>query len=187
MSTIGHLAVGAALGRVTAPGADRRARLWMGWLAFIAIAPDLDFIGVWFFGVGPGSTWNHRGATHSMAAALVGGLLTVAVAPRLGIDRRLGFGSGLLAVATHPILDGFCLHSAGSPLWWPLSLDFWQARARFLPGVVETRDYFTGPGLLMLWLELLWFAPFLWIALRRRRAPGVPAHPPAGQKNTGGE
>ncbi len=144
----------------------------MAWLAFVAIAADLDFIGVWFFGVGPGSTWNHRGASHSMIMSLASGIVSMFVARRVGVAPLQGGAIGTLVGATHPLLDGFNLESAGSLLWWPFSQAYWQARCRFLPGVLNTSDYLTAHGVRMLALELIGSAPFFWIAFRRGKERG---------------
>jgi inner membrane protein len=181
MSTFGHLAVGAAVGRLVGPSDRRKLRWWMVWLAVVGIAADFDFIGVWWFGVGPGATWNHRGATHSMVVAALGGLASVVVARWHGLDRRLAALVGTFVAATHPILDGFSRHAAGLPLWWPVSADFWQSRVRFLPGVVMTSDYLQPAGILWLAIELLGSVGLVWAASRLKRSGRDQEKPPAGR------
>jgi membrane-bound metal-dependent hydrolase YbcI (DUF457 family) len=113
-SPLGHALAGAAAGwlvagRVSTP--DRlHATLWRRGVAFalIAMAPDLDLI------VGA-----HSGPTHSVGAALLVGLATLAFTrePRMAV-------AALTAYATHPLLDW--LGTDGSPpigvmAFWPFS------------------------------------------------------------------
>ena len=73
MASIGHVAIGMAAARVFTRRQARASRvasmvLW----SLLSMAPDADVIG-FFFGVRYGDPWGHRGATHSIAVAVLCG------------------------------------------------------------------------------------------------------------------
>ncbi len=82
-------------------------RFW--WLAALcSIVPDFDVVGFWF-GVRYGDLWGHRGMTHSLAFALILGLVVVSlgfrqVPPLSRAWWRLALFFAL-ATASHGVLD----------------------------------------------------------------------------------
>lgn len=99
---LGHVAAGAALGTIFEnPQWPRRAYL-VG--AICAVLPDLDVLG-FRLGVPYGSTFGHRGLSHSLFAAALLGILAMA----LGFSRKdwrapLAFYL-MLATVSHGLLD----------------------------------------------------------------------------------
>lgn len=160
------LATGAAAGRGRIP--PRIALV----SAFLAIVPDFDVIG-FRLGVGYGDIWGHRGATHSMAFAL---LVSGAVA-LLWREARTAAGWLFLfaSMASHGLLDMLTDGGKGVALLWPFDATRlfvpWQPirvspiGARFFSerGMETVRS-----ELLTIWLPCLAIASLC--ALWRRRA-----------------
>jgi hypothetical protein len=84
MASIGHIAVGMAAGRLLQTRIDPsvNARRWMVALALLSLVPDLDVIGFWL-GIEYEDPFGHRGATHSIAFAVIAGLIGAALAKPL--------------------------------------------------------------------------------------------------------
>jgi inner membrane protein len=113
-----HAVVGLALGSLT----PFRRRGWLFWVtsAVLPMLPDLDVLGLYFFGIRFYSMWGHRGISH----ALVGALVIGAIAALL-VHRRVGVGLGPLTVyftlltASHGILDAFTNGGPGVAFFAP--------------------------------------------------------------------
>ena len=77
MASIGHVAVGMALGRAER-GGQSLGRLLGGMALFSALAmlPDADVV-AFKLGIPYGATWGHRGASHSLVFALGVVLMTL--------------------------------------------------------------------------------------------------------------
>lgn len=89
--------------------------------AFAAAAPDLDGLASHIWRLPPGSIYTHRGAAHSLFAALAAGLLAAAFHKRLNV-RPLTAGVVIAAaMASHGLLD--MMTDSGRPVayLWPLS------------------------------------------------------------------
>src|SRR5581483_6971382 len=143
MASVGHVAVGlfAARGRL---------RALAGWSA-VALAADLDVIG-FRFGVPYAAPFGHRGATHSIAAAL---LLALIVA---GVTRRARPGLIALAVAlSHPLLDMLTDGGLGVALFWPLSNARYFAPWRPIPVAPIGARLLSARGLHVMLVELALF------------------------------
>jgi inner membrane protein len=133
----------------------------MGSGMFSALVPDLDVIGVtlgWSVHNGP---YGHRGYTHSLAFALLVGLLGALWPTAGGWRRRLGRALYLAAcTASHPLLDGLIDVGVCNAWLWPLDgnrlcLDWRPIPMRGVPLF----------GMLRLKLELLWMGvPLLVLA-----------------------
>jgi membrane-bound metal-dependent hydrolase YbcI (DUF457 family) len=169
MATVGHLAVGAAIGRAFADPRERGIRL-MGRLALAACAataPDLDLalrLGGVDGGEGPAG---HRGATHSIAA---GGFLAAAL--RLtGASRRDALCYGL-AWSSHGLTDLLSSRDQGVAVLWPMSSERLASDWSPVPNVLTASTIRAGQFLPSLARELALFLPVALIALwppRRRR------------------
>lgn len=133
MASIGHVAVGLALGRARGSGRPLK-RLLGGMTLFSALAmlPDADVV-AFKLGIPYGAEWGHRGASHSLALA-VGVALVVA-----GVTRALRGPAGrmgvlaLLAVGSHGLLDALTDGGLGAALLWPFSQARLFAPVRPLP------------------------------------------------------
>jgi len=172
MASLAHLAVGAAAGRL----AMGRRHIGASVLcAALSMLPDADVL-AFNLGIPYHHPFGHRGATHSIAFALVCGLVAWAVARwRTGDGRRWGLVVGL-TVLTHPLLDMLTTGGLGVALWWPLS----DARVFFPWRVIPVAPIGWGMlsprGALVVMVELGPSLPFvLWaLAPDRRRARPQP-------------
>lgn len=131
--------------------------------ALLAMVPDADVIG-FKFGVDYGAAWGHRGATHSIAiAVLVAGLLAVVWKPaRSGV----GFFFLAFAMASHGLLDMATDGGLGVAIAWPVSVarEFWP----FTPIRVSPigANFFSARGMETLYSEFRWgWVPCIAIAL----------------------
>jgi inner membrane protein len=125
MASIGHIAIGLAGARLTRGEPGSRGRT-MVLLAAASLAPDLDVIGM-HFGVPYGAPWGHRGATHSLAMALVAG-----VALSLLVRRTHSWWPfapiAIAVLASHGLLDALTDGGRGVAILWP-----WTDHRFFFP------------------------------------------------------
>jgi inner membrane protein len=151
-------------------------------LAFsaLSLAPDLDII-AFRFGIPYGAPFGHRGAAHSVCAALA--LASVAaLATRLTPEQAAGRqGRARLwllcaAVATsHGLLDSLTDGGLGIALLWPLSNRRYFAPWTPIPVAPIGAGMFTARGLRVVLTESLQFAPLVvWSLWPRRPAPISP-------------
>jgi len=143
-------------------------------LAFAALAtfPDLDVFAR-KVGVVPGAAWMHRGALHSLLAALVAGLSVTLLVGGLGRSRVRMAATAALAAASHGVLDCITRGGGGVMLLWPWSTERFLAPWHVLPAAPMGLHFLSARGLEVLLLELAWFWPLLLYALwPRRRVPG---------------
>lgn len=168
---LGSLIVGARPGRTS--DARRLTAIRLTILAAIGVAPDLDLL------------WGrHSMETHSVGAALIAGLVTLALARTLDVRSWLGVRTNLAAavlVATvwvaHPLMD--MLGADNSPpfgvmLWWPFSHMFVIAPFHLFDAVSRMywRDDFLSHNLAAAAREALILGPVaavVWF-LRRRQS-----------------
>lgn len=175
MSTVGHLFVGAAASRYALPNTSGLRRLvFAALLVSIAVAPDLDLALLPALGVPESLTLGHRGATHSLVAALAVVVIVtlLAIAVRLGA-RRVAIGA-LLAIGSHAILDSLT-PGPGVAWLWP----FTTMRFPTLPilPMAPLPQLLNPHGLMLLLGEVIVFSPFLVYAVRARQ----PNADPGGQ------
>lgn len=140
-------------------------------LAFSALsmAPDLDVIG-FRFGVHYGDPWGHRGATHSIAIALLLGLLAWPLAKWSRLPpRKTALFAGVVAL-THGLLDTLTFGGGlGCALLWPFSNERFWAPFRFIPIAPIGAGMLSRMGLRVVIVEMVLFAPFWLYALWPRR------------------
>jgi membrane-bound metal-dependent hydrolase YbcI (DUF457 family) len=120
-SPVGHALGGIAAGWPLVPERTRRAATL---LAAVAIAPDLDLI----VGV-------HRGASHSLGAAVIAGAVMFALAPR---DRGRWSGAVTVAWASHVLLDWLSNDTrppVGIMALWPFTQHYYKAAIEIFPPV----------------------------------------------------
>jgi inner membrane protein len=117
-SAFGHLLVPLSLR--LGLGARRMGWRLTAFCAASAAAPDLDAIG-FVFRVPYGSPWGHRGASHSLAVALLWALLAMLWAKPLQAPRWLVFLLVWISTTSHTLLDACTNGGKGVALLWPLT------------------------------------------------------------------
>jgi membrane-bound metal-dependent hydrolase YbcI (DUF457 family) len=171
-SPLGHAAAALVLHGVTAPSAELRDRRRIGLIVGAAVAPDLDLLLRFVDGRN-----HHQGASHSLGAALVAGLVAFALArlrgwPRSVLLGLLAFGGWLSHLAldylgrdTHPPI--------GIPALWPFSGEYYKAPWPLFMDIGRT---LTWEGVFHNAVAVAWemalFAPLL-LLLWRLRAPST--------------
>jgi inner membrane protein len=118
--------------------------------------PDLDVL-AFRLNVAYSSSLGHRGASHSVAFALVLGALAAACAPHLRSSRVIAFAFVGLAAASHGLLDMFTNGGLGVAMWWPLSSERLFVSWRVIEASpLSLRRVFSEKGLAVVQSELLW-------------------------------
>src|ERR1051325_5699537 len=144
MASIGHVAIGLTAAR---SGAERpRWPALLFWSA-LSLFPDIDVAG-FLRGVPYGAPWGHRGATHSLAFAVAGGVVTGLAARVLGTRwfTRPPAQVALFAtvvLASHGLLDSLTDGGLGAALLWPFSLTRFFAPWQPIPVAPIGADFFT--------------------------------------------
>jgi inner membrane protein len=88
-----------------------------------ALLPDADVLG-FKFGIAYASAFGHRGATHSVAfALLLAGLAAALWRPLQARSAMLAALFVFAATLSHPLLDMLTTGGEGVALWWPYSAE----------------------------------------------------------------
>lgn len=175
MASLGHIAVGMAAARIY-PDERLSSRLSLSSTLFwsaLSFLPDADVVG-FAMGVRYADEWGHRGATHSLVFAVAVGAIIGAAGP---LVRRPVMQTGALAalvLASHPILDTLTDGGLGCALFWPFDLTRYFAPWNPIPVSPIGLGFFSPYGMYTASVELLYFAPLIWFALRPRIHPLVP-------------
>jgi len=164
VASLGHVAIGLVAARAYD---TNRAPRWSSalWWSALSLLPDIDVVG-FAFGVAYADPWGHRGATHSLAIALIGGL---AVGLCARAFKRPAVKTALLAagvLATHPLLDTMTDGGLGCALLWPFDPTRYFAPWRPIPVAPIGAAFLSPAGAGVAMIELLLFAPALVVALR---------------------
>ena len=170
MASIGHVAVGLALGRASGSGQPLK-RLLGGMALFSALAmlPDADVV-AFKLGIPYGAEWGHRGASHSLVFAAAVALAVAGVTRVLrGPAARMGL-LALIAVGSHGLLDALTDGGLGAALLWPFSQARLFAPVRPLPVAPIGAGMLSARGLYVVMVEFICFLPFWAYALWPRRA-----------------
>jgi inner membrane protein len=170
MASLGHVAVGMAAARLGARGGSRaRLALAMALWSALSLLPDADVIG-FRFGIAYTAPWGHRGATHSLGFALLGGAA-------IGLAARRAATGALASVvlASHGLLDALTDGGLGCALLWPWSDERFFAPWRPLAVAPLGLRIFSPAGLEILARELVIFGPLLLYALWPRNDRQKPA------------
>jgi inner membrane protein len=178
--SIGHAIVGLAAARAYAPG-PRLPRRTAATFTALAVLPDVDFL---FRALAPhaGAAWLHRGASHSLAVAVLAGLLVAALGGR-GRPRAAMALAAAATAASHGLLDTLTHGGPSVMLLWPWSTARLGAPFRLMPAAPLGLRLLSPGGLAVMGRELLVFSPLLaWLAwrwARGRAAKGLapPGHP----------
>ncbi len=133
----------------------------MFWCSVLSAAPDLDLLGG-PLGIPYESIYAHRGALHSLVAAVAIGALAGLVGRRRGLPLVLTTVQAVLLVTSHSLLD--MLNAGGKvAILWPFSDSYYRFFWRPIPSVIQLSDFLTPAGVWVVGAELLIFAPlFLW-------------------------
>jgi inner membrane protein len=162
VASLGHVAIGIAAARLAAkvPGAPRLSvRSAVAWSA-LSLFPDLDVV-AFAMKIPYEAPFGHRGASHSLFAALVLGAVAAHFSRRIGLPRLLAGALVFAVVASHGLLDAMTTGGEGVALLWPFST------SRFFFGFRPIPVAPIGPGLLsmrglhVMVTELVYFAPLL--------------------------
>lgn len=149
-----HAVVPLALGIGLGSGVVSRRLLFAGVAA--SIMPDLDVV-AFKLGIAYADAFGHRGASHSVAFALVLGLLALACAPVLRTTRLAAFVFVALSTLSHAVLDMFTNGGLGVALWWPISPERLFATWRVIEvSPIGISRFLTNRGLAVLQSELVW-------------------------------
>lgn len=169
MASIGHVAVGMALGGYER-GASSVGRLAasMGFFSALAMLPDADVI-AFVFRIPYSAPWGHRGATHSLVfAALVA--LGIAVLARAFRFPPLRVGLlAFIALGSHGLLDALTDGGLGAALLWPFSNERFFSPVRPLPVAPIGAGMLSPRGLYVVAVEFIAFLPFWAYALWPRQ------------------
>jgi inner membrane protein len=166
MASLGHIAVGMAAGRWWNPARPGRAMLG---LSALAMLPDADVIGM-ACGVPYGAPWGHRGATHSIAIALVTGAAFAWLARR-STTRPVAaaFVVAILVAVSHGLLDAMTDGGRGIALLWPMTTTRYFFPWRPIPVAPIGLGFLSEEGLAVAAWEAALFMPVFAYALWPRR------------------
>jgi len=144
------LAITAGLGRARIP-----LRL-MAAGAFASMLPDADVV-AFRLGIPYAHTFGHRGASHSLAFAVLVALAASALHAKLGASRRATFLLVLAAAASHPLLDALTDGGLGVALLWPFSSERFFAPVRPIHvAPISARRLFSARAAAVFTSEALW-------------------------------
>ncbi|MEM7584573.1 MAG: metal-dependent hydrolase [Acidobacteriota bacterium] len=169
MPGLGHIAVGMAAGRLHSRWQAARSPV-VAMVAFTALSAihDADLIG-FSFGIPYDAPYGHRGASHSIFAGLLLGILAGC------LGRIAGWAWGITTVlacgvaVSHGLLDTLTDGGRGIALLWPLSTERFFSPWQPLPVSPLGMGVFSWWGLRVLLFELVVFSPLWLFALWPRK------------------
>lgn len=173
-SILSHPAVPLALGLALGQRVISGRLLIAGIVA--SVLPDLDVL-AFRLGIPYAHDLGHRGASHSIAFAVLLGLVALAFAVHLRASKKAAFLFVLAAAASHGLLDMLTNGGLGVALAWPFS----DGRYFFPAQVIEAsplslRRFFSPAGAAVMTSELLWiwlpsvFVGMAFLFTRRKNA-----------------
>jgi len=171
MASLGHVAVGMAAAKLWHGGARPRWTAMAGWSA-LSLLPDADVIG-FSMGVEYGDPWGHRGATHSIAFALIVAGVVTAATRAFRSSPRKAFALSSCVLISHGLLDTLTDGGLGCALLWPFDLTRYFAPWNPIPVAPIGLAFFTPEGLVISLAELVLFAPFVVYALAGPRGTSM--------------
>jgi inner membrane protein len=149
-----HAVVPLALGIGLGTGVISRRLLLAG--AVGAIMPDLDVV-AFKLGIAYSDAFGHRGASHSLAFALLMGVLALLCAQQLRSTRLAAFVFVGLSTLSHAVLDMFTNGGLGVAMWWPVSPERLFAPWRVIEvSPIGLSRFLTERGLAVLQSEFMW-------------------------------
>lgn len=121
-----------------------------------AIAPDLD-VAAFKLGIAYAHELGHRGASHSMAIALVFGAMAALFSAQLRSSPKTAFLFVAIAAASHGLLDMLTNGGLGVAYFWPLSSERYFFPTRMIEVSPLRLNRFFGPaGGAVVLSEILW-------------------------------
>lgn len=120
-----------------------------------AMLPDADVL-AFKLGIPYADAFGHRGASHSLAFALLVALLGALAHRSLRTRPRVAMAWLFACVASHPLLDALTDGGLGVALWWPMSEA--RAFAPMRPIAVSPigAGFFSERGLAVVLSEVRW-------------------------------
>jgi len=164
MPSIGHIAVGAAAGCLYGRGFHPEHLAGaMALFSAASLLPDADGI-AFRLGIPYGASFGHRGASHSLAAAVLIGILTGLAGRvfRMPAGRTTLFATAV--AASHGLLDTMTDGGLGVALFWPFSNSRFFAPWRPIPVAPIGLGMLSQRGLGVLAFELVFFSPLFLFA-----------------------
>jgi inner membrane protein len=166
--SVGHLAVGLAANRVQPAPEGIRRWMWVGLLLTLALLPDADVV-AFALGIPYSAPFGHRGATHSLAFAMVLTLFIAGTAATLALPvARIAVTCGIVLL-THGLLDTLTDGGLGIALLWPFSNHRYFAPWRPIPVAPIGLGMLSARGLSVTVAETLLFLPLWLVAAWPRR------------------
>ncbi|WP_394461625.1 metal-dependent hydrolase [Roseateles sp. BYS180W] len=123
----------------------------------VSILPDAD-VALHRFGIPYASEFGHRGASHSLAFALMVAAIFSVVWSRIYSQSAVRpFIYLLVCAASHPLLDTCTNAGHGAALFWPLSTERYFSWFRPIEASpLSLKRFFGEAGLRVLYSELIW-------------------------------
>ncbi len=170
MASLGHVAIGLAVGRAQGKSRDSRSSwILMAFYSLLAVLPDIDVL-AFRLGVPYEAPFGHRGAFHSITfAACVGAAVGIVSALRRKPWLSYASLAGIV-VASHGFLDAMTDGGRGIALFWPFTDQRYFLPWTPIPVAPIGRSMVSGHGLSIALTELWMFSPLLLYALYPRRA-----------------
>jgi len=165
-SPAAHLAMGVFVGTRDRRAWTLRRGLWVAWLAFVAAAPDLDYV----VSALAAKNFENLRITHSLLFALALPLLSVATIALGGSRGRVLAVQGLevaCAGASHLLLD-LAVAVMKLPLFWPFLRELYHSPVGLLPSVALPGSSVFLRNLALEALVLVPLCALLGLAFRRR-------------------
>jgi inner membrane protein len=179
MPSLGHLAVGLAAARLQRAPTGLSRWTWAFGLAALSLLPDLDVL-AFRLGIPYRAPFGHRGALHSMAVALLVGIIVWSAATALKLPALRVALTGAFVVASHGLLDTLTDGGKGIALLWPFSNQRYFAPWRPIPVAPLGARLFSPAGISLMIHEAVLFSPLFLIAAWPR--PARPTRPGTSTK-----
>lgn len=166
MASLGHIAVGLAAARLHWTYLEKKPQLAapMIWMSMLALLPDADVIS-FTLGIPYRAPLGHRGASHSLVAALACGALCMLGCwlwrRHLSAASLYTAGFAAAVVASHGLLDSMTDGGLGVALLWPVSSHRFFAPWRPIPVAPIGTGILSERGLEVMLTELVYFLPLL--------------------------
>lgn len=158
MPSVGHVAVGLAAARLKRTPDGLTAWSWACLLVALSLLPDVDVV-AFALGIPYGAPFGHRGALHSLAFAVLVGMIVWAGALWLRLPALSVAITGCLVVASHGLLDTLTDGGKGIALLWPFSTERYFAPWRPIPVAPIGARLFSREGISLIAYEALLFFP----------------------------
>jgi inner membrane protein len=174
MATVAHVAAGLVIGRVHASTTRSPLLGSLLLLPVLAVLPDLDvFVGRVLVAAAPALA--HRGATHSLGAAVIVGMLVWLVLPRGGrhfppLETAV---AAAIACASNGLLDLLSAGGESVAVFWPILDARFFGTWRPIPDAPFESLLATAHGFRCLTLETAGCLPVIVWALSKRSSRGV--------------